>query len=467
MFYSPHGTCARICRAAAFTALLVMLLLRPCRAELQPSFITGTIYNAATGYPISTATIKTTTGLSFNVQNGFFVLKVPPNVYDLIVSASNFRSNMATGIFSGPGQTATVNIWLAPASTTTGRLQGRVAAAGAASGGIAGALILSDLGAIAVTDNEGYFTAVGPSGTATVTVAARGYSSKVIKNVKIQPSGIRSLPVRLSKSIKSTTGPVSGIVRDACSRAPLAGINITSSTGAFAQTSDGTFKISAPPGRTSLLASAEGYQCAWQTAALGYLPVGTVASFLLAPLERGMGTRSGFITNAANGEPVPGARIATELQDISFSNNEDGAYTLQASSCAATITATRNGFQPYTTTVTIVPGATIDLNIAMVPLTDCIVTGTIKNLLTGLPVAQALVSADNGSAAMTDETGVFSLSIPSCSATITVCTEGFFKSRRRVSSAGDVEIIPLDMNLIPCPVCRCSTAATALPYDSH
>jgi hypothetical protein len=100
-------------------------------------------------------------------------------------------------------------------------------------------------------------------------------------------------------------------------------------------------------------------------------------------------------------------------------------------------------------------------------LTDCIVTGTIKNLLTGAPVAQAQVSADSGSSAATDDTGVYSLSIPSCTATITVCTDGFFRSRRRVFSAGEVEIITLDINLIPCLLCRCSAAATALPYDSH
>jgi hypothetical protein len=463
MFFNCQRTCSLICRASVCAAVLLMLLQRPCLAELQPSFITGTIYNAATGFPLRTATIKTTTGLSFNVPYGFFFLNVPPNVYDFIVSAPEFRSNMATGIFSGPGQTATVNMWLAPASTRAGRLQGRVAAAGAASGGIAGALVFSDLGAIAVTDSDGYFTAVGPSGTATVTVAARGYASKIIKNVQIQPSGIRSLSVRLSKSIQGVTGPVTGLVRDACTEALLGGINITSSSGEFVKTSDGNYTISAPPGRTSLLASAEGYQCAWQTPALGFFSVGAVAGFSLAPLERGMGTLKGFITNAANGEPVPGARIATDLQDISFSENDNGSYTLKANPCAATITATRQGFQPYTANVSVGKGATIDLNIALVPLTDCIVTGTVKNFLTGVPVAQAQVSAENGSPAATDDTGVYSLAIPACTATITVCSDGFFKTRRKVFSSGDLEIITLDFNLIPCLRCSCNAAATTMP----
>jgi len=466
MLFSRHGKSAFIFRAAAGAAILLMLLLQPCLAELQPSIINGTIYNAATGAPIRTATLITTSGIKFDVKNGFFEKIVPPNVYDLIASAPDFRSNMASGIFSGPGQTATVNIWLAPASTSAGSLQGRVSEAGDGANGIAGALIFTDLGAIAVTDNEGKFTTKGPSGTATATVAAQGYPSKIIKNVQIQPSGIRTLHVRLNKSLKST-GTVSGIVRDACSRSPLAGVTITSSNGAFEKTGDGTFKISAPPGRTSLLASAEGYQCAWQTAALAIFPVGAVANFSLANLERGIGTVAGYITNAENGEQVPGARIATDLQDISFSASGDGSYALKASSCASTITVFKKGFQPYTTHVTLGQGATTDLSIALIPLTDCLVNGTIKNFLTGAPVAEARVSADNGNTAVTDETGAYSLSIPSCTAAITVCADGFFKSRRRVYAAGDLEIITLTIDLIPCPLCRCGDQATAFSCDSR
>lgn len=466
MLFSRHGKSALICRAAAGAAILLILLLKPCLAELQPSFITGTVYNAATGAPIRTATLITTSGIEFDVRNGFFLQNVPPNGYDFIASAPDFRSNMATGIISYKGQTTTVNIWLAPASTPKGGLQGRVSEAGDGASMIAGALIFTDLGAIAVTDNEGKFTTIGPSGTATVTVAAQGYSSKIIKNVQIQPSGIRPLLVRLNKSLKST-GTVSGIVRDACSRSPLAGVTITSSNGAFEKTGDGTFKISAPPGRTSLLASAEGYQCAWQTAALAIFPVGAVANFSLARLERGIATVAGDITNAANGEPVPGARIATDLQDISFSASGDGSYALKASSCATTITVYKKGFQPYTTNVTLGQGSTTDLSIALIPLTDCLVTGIIKNFLTGAPVAEARVSDDNGNAAVTDETGAYSLSIPSCTAAITVCADGFFKSRRRIYSAGDLDIISLAIDLIPCPLCRCGAQETAFACDSR
>ncbi len=466
MFIRGRRKSAGICRSVTIATVLLVLWQWPCHAELQQSYISGTIYNAATGAPIRSATITTTTGLSYTAQNGLFALRVPPNVYDLILSAPGFRSNMATGIFCGPGQTATVNVLLAPASTRIGYLKGRVAASGATSGGIARALVFSDLGAIAVTDDQGYFNAAGPSGAATVTVAAQGYSSKIIKNVQIPPSGMRSLAVSLSSSTKSFTGAVSGAVRDACSGTLLADINIMSSNGAFIQTVDGAFKLSAPLGNTSLLACAEGYQCALQTVTLSFLPMEAQANFPLVPLIRGMGTIEGFITNAATDEPVEGARIATDAQDISFSENE-GAYSLTASPCSSTITATRKGFQTYTKKIMLAAGGATALTIALAPLTSCIAGGTVKNLLTGLPVAGALVTADNGNTAVADNAGVYSLAIPSCTAILTICADGFFKSHRRISSAGDVEIKTLDISLIPCPRCRCGTATSASQHDTR
>ena len=463
MFFSAHGTSALICRAAACGAMLLTLLLRPCFAELQPTFIRGTIYSAATGAPIPSATITTTTGLSFNVQNGFFYLRVPPNVYDLIVSAPGFRSNMAAGIFSGPGQTAEVNVWLAPGSTTTGYLKGRVTATG---GGLARALVFSDLGAIAVTDDDGYFTAAGPGGTATVTVAAKGYAGRIIKNVQIPPSGMSSLSIRLSKSNTGLTGPVSGSVRDACSGALLAGITMTASSGAFVKTSSGAFRISAPAGKTSVLASAQGYQCSWQTAAMGVLPVGTLMNFRLVSLERGIGTAQGYITNAATGGPVAGVRIASDVQDISFSG-KDGAYTLKASTCAASMTLTASGFQTTTEPLSLTSGGTAALDVALEPLTTCIVSGAVKNLLTGETVAGAQIRADNGDATLTDDVGYYSLAIPSCTATLTICADGFLKTRRVITSLGILDNIQRDVNLIPCLQCRCDAAPRAARHDAR
>ncbi len=466
MFYCGRRKSASICRAATLAAALLVLWQSPCLAELQQSYISGTILNAATGALIPNATITTTTGLSYTAQNGLFALRVPPNVYDLIMSAPGFRSNMVTRIYGGLGQTATINVLLAPASTKAGILRGRVSALGSSSGGIAHALVFTDLGAIAVTDDQGYFNAACPSGAATVTVAAQGYTSKIIKKVQIPPSGMRNLAVRLSSSNNSYTGPVSGMVHDACSGALLAGIHIMSSNGAFLETVDGVFKISAPFGNTSLLASAEGYQCALQTVTLGFLPLGAQVNFPLVSLKRGMGTIEGFITNAATGEPLVGARIATDSQDIGFSES-DGAYSLKASPCASTVTVTCKGFQTYKANSTIAAGGITALDIALVPLTTCVATGTVNNLLNGLPVAGAQITTENGDTAVSDSAGIYSLTIPSCTAILTICADGFFKSHRIVASISGAEEITLNISLIPCIRCRCSAAVASSPQDSR
>ena len=466
MFFCGRRKSASICRAATLAAALLVLWQLPCHAELQQSYISGTILNAATGALIPNATITTTTGLSYSIKNGLFALRVPPNVYDLIMSAPGFRSNMVTRIFGGLGQTATVNVLLAPASTKAGILRGRVAALGATSGGIAQALVFTDLGAITVTDDQGYFNAASPSGAATVTVAAPGYASKIIKNVQIPLSGMRNLAVHLRSSNESLTGPVSGAVYDSCNGALLAGINIISSNGAFVQTVDGIFRISAPFGNTSLLACAEGYQCALQTATLGFLPLGAQVNFQLVPLKRGMGTIKGSITNAATGEPVVGARIATNVQDIGFSDSE-GAYSLTASPCASTITATSKGFQTYTANSTIAAGGITALDISLVPLITCVAAGTVKNLLTGLPVAGAQITTNNGDTAIADSAGTYSLTIPSCTAVLTICADGFFKGYWIVASMSGVEEIPLNISLIPCIRCRCGAAVSTSSHDTR
>jgi len=446
--------------APAVLILAVLLALIPavCHGELQPSFIKGTVLNAANGAAIPNATITTTTGLSYPTEKGLFFLRVPPNVYNLIFSAPGYRSNMATGIFSGPGQTATVTIRLAPASTRAGTLQGRVTPAGATTGGLSGALVFTDLGTIALTDDKGYFTAVGPSGTATVTVAAQGYSSKTINNVEIHPLGLSSLTVVLNKTISGLTGQISGTVRDACSGQQLAGTNISSSNGKFLQPTDGTYKFTAPPGYTALLACSEGYQCGQQTAKRGFLPFGAVVNFSLVPLVRGIGTVSGAIIDAETGQPVAGARIATDTHDITFSDSA-GTYSLQASPCASLLTINSNGYKPYSAAVTISAGIVTDRDAALEPLTSCIVSGTVKSFFTGLPVAGAQLRTDSADIAASDASGAYSLNLSTCTALITFYADGFFKASKIVSSSTGAAIIALDISLIPCPFCRYDTAA--------
>ena len=57
---------------------------------LQPTFIRGTIFDAFDNTVINSATISTTSGLSTVSSSGSFYLRVPPNVYTLIVSSPGY-----------------------------------------------------------------------------------------------------------------------------------------------------------------------------------------------------------------------------------------------------------------------------------------------------------------------------------------------------------------------------------------
>jgi hypothetical protein len=75
-----------------FLIFFLFLNSYPAHA-IQPAFIKGTILNTYNNSVISDATISTTTGLSITASSGTFFLRMPPNVYDIIVSAHGYYSN--------------------------------------------------------------------------------------------------------------------------------------------------------------------------------------------------------------------------------------------------------------------------------------------------------------------------------------------------------------------------------------
>ncbi len=443
----------------ALCTLALLLAHTPAHAVFS-QFIKVNVLNAESGTPIPASVITTMDGQTFSNQNGTFNLTVPPNPYDLIASAPGFRSNMATAVFAGPGQTVVVSIILFPTSIpTTGTLQGRVVSAGASPAGISGALVFTDLGIIAVTDENGYFSAKGPSGTAVVTVSARGYASRIVNNVNITGGGLRSITVRLPSYIDNLTGPVSGSVRDACTAQPLAGINIYASSGQFIETTTRSYRLYAPPGRTALLACGEDYQCGIQTASRLFLPFTSRVDFSLVPLNRGIGTVTGTITDSATGQPVADARIATDTLDITFTD-QAGTYSLRASPCAKQLTITASAYQPGSAEIVVADGLTTEQDAALEPLTNCMVTGTVTSLLTGLPVNGAEILADGAGPAFSDAAGDYSLELPGCIALLTISADGYFTARRLVFSTTGTSVIDFDVRIFPCFFCRITTTAT-------
>ena len=372
--------------------------------SLQPTFIRGTIFSAYNNSVINSATIETTAGLSTQTSSGTFYLRVPPNVYDLIVSAPGYCSNLLSGILAAPGQTATVTIWLIPTSTETGYVEGRVLDANTRNP-VKGAFIITDLGGITTSGGDGYFKMMSPSGTATVTVAAHEFSSKTINTFFITPHRSQKLVVYLNKSASGTV-PVKGIVRNVCKGSKINNAKIISTTEDSAAGNNGLFEIETMSGSSTLLSSAQGYQYAYKTVVLPALPVGATINFNLIPAQNGIGLLQGRITDSQTQEPLAGTRIEADKGGISFSK-PDGTFLLFTSICTTRVIITREGFTPYQTSASVSFNSSTVLNVSLEPLGS--IAGSIadnrtdNHAILGARISLdelpeiAAISSDNGS----------------------------------------------------------------------
>jgi len=82
----------------------------------------------------------------------------------------------------------------------------------------------------------------------------------------------------------------------------------------------------------------------------------------------GAGTVSGTVTNASNGNPIPGATVTIQGNNLSTNTGTTGAYTLNGVSAGPqTVQATANGFITNSAAITVLTGQTITQGISLSP----------------------------------------------------------------------------------------------------
>ncbi len=387
-------------------AVAILVLLPGTTAHaILPAFIKGTVFNTYNSSLITGATISTA-GISTTSISGGFALRVPPNVYTLVVSGPELTANILSGILATPGKIAAVSIGTAPSSTPTGYLEGRVIAAGSGDG-IQGALILTDLnGATITVGKDGSFRLAAPSGMSTITATAEGFSSKIIKNTMLYPYITTNLTISLDKA-SSGSITIKGVIRDVCTGARINNAVIIANSGNITLSDDGFYAIDVSPGLTTLIVSAGGYQFSSSTSSVNPL-YAQLQDFYLTPSEGGTGLIEGIIYDSSTGEPLDDVRIESNTGAVSFSTN-DGEYKLYTSSCTTSVSATLEGFIPLRKPVTVVHGDVIRLNLPMTALGR--ISGTITDStgtygVTGAQIwlgedsAVSCISADDGSYAL-------------------------------------------------------------------
>lgn len=275
------GFTARVARRLTIT-------LRPKGEEARGGSIEGVVVEEKTGAPLGDVLVTAkrevdvpaaTDAARFDPganartdASGRFQLVnlVTASTYALTASDGNHAPRTVLGVASNEKK---AKITLEPGATLRGRVVDATTKAPIASVSVVvserfGPLVVHPIRTATVFDADGHYAVDRlPKGTFLVTVAAEGYGPSPDREVTLAASGTTLLDFELKRGAR-----LSGVVRDAATKAPIAGASVSlegrwgGSEGAAALTpvaatdAAGRFTIvGLPPGKVSFLAGASGH----------------------------------------------------------------------------------------------------------------------------------------------------------------------------------------------------------------
>lgn len=173
---------------------------------------------------------------------------------------------------------------------------------------------------------------------------------------------------------------------------------------------------------TSPSYSGSGYNGCWGV--YPYFASGIIAAsdietglYLLSPNYVPASYLKGIVTNANTSAPINNASV--QVQGMASANTTTGftgTYTTgMTGSGTYTVTVSASGYITQTFTITFTNGVTQILNVALVPNVPFTATGTVTDAQTGLPIANAPVLFNDGTAdytATANALGNYSINLP-------------------------------------------------------
>ena len=340
-------------------------------------------------------------------KNGKYQLIVPPTFTAINVSAANFTPTQVAVTITA-GATVTQNVALAPQAVST--LSGTVTDANT-NMPIQGATVQADYpvqyanlntGAVvssvtlpptpgprtAQTDALGHYSLTVPPGTFPIYLSATGYQ-QATKTATVTPGEAQTQDVALTPR---AYGSISGMVTDAQTDAPIAGVTIipdyardANTTGAtilpspspWSTDAAGAFTLTQlQPGPITLTFAKDGYRAntlTFTVTANTTLPI-TVA---LSPLPQ-PATVTGTVTDKVTGAPIVGAVVSidplyaqtTAAGTLGVAKTDaNGVYTMKAPYWVTTLYVAAAGYTRTTVTVQLTGGGTLTQSITLVPHT--------------------------------------------------------------------------------------------------
>lgn len=383
--------------------------------------ITGTITSQVSGLGLEGVLLNVSSaGLTGVISStgGYYILtNVPPSLTGYTIEGS-LQGYANVSVASGPvpaGRTTSRNFMMTP---STGSISGTVTDS-VTSIGITGALV-SIPGLIMApvnTESGGFYeiTGIPPSSTGvTVEVSVAGYSNGSSLSSPIDAGGVVSLDFVLSK----TTGSIAGSVVDWATGLPLVDVSLTvpgSGLPEFKSGAGGAYEI------TGVIASVTGVtvgasKTGYARADVHVAPIlpGTSA-YLNFVLTGTTGQITGAVTDSVSGIGLSGALLAIPGSGLAAVNSgQGGQYIISevpVSLAGVTLDISMAGYFAQSRKTAAVEGGKATLLTVQLQPDSGILTGIVRNGVTGRPVDLAVVALTGGSPlrSTTDLAGYFEI----------------------------------------------------------
>ena len=201
--------------------------------------------------------------------------------------------------------------------------------------------------------------------------------------------GEESLPSNILCAIplSEPPGAISGTVTDN-NMNPIEGAIITVNNTSHTATTgeDGTYVITdVEPGVYDIIATAEGYEWEWEFDQEVISSETTIVDFILTALP---GYLEGYVLDSITNMPIEGASIYFGM--YVYCTGSDGYYWISGIEPGThVLSVSAYGYYPYSTTIELLPGQSIDLNIYLIkiaPILLSAISGIEEITLTWEPV---------------------------------------------------------------------------------
>ncbi len=160
------------------------------------------------------------------------------------------------------------------------------------------------------------------------------------------------------------------------------------------------------------------------------------------------GTLQGTVTDANTATGIVGALVQTSNGNSAITV-AGGAYSMAVPAGTFSVTASKAGYGPETSVgVTVSAGGTTIRDFA---LSTGVLSGTVTDAATTLPIQGALVALSNGATTLTDASGDYSFSLEPGTYTVDFSSAGYFPKNQPGVNVGTSGTTDVDAALDPTP----------------